>query len=98
MEVQTKQITKTKEGAEIRVPAIEIKPHFDKVYEDFRSKADIKGFRKGKAPRSLIQKMYGEAIESEAINDAINELYRKAMMEKNLQPVGDPVLKNVDYT
>lgn len=97
VEIQTKQITKTKEGAEITVPAEEIKPHFDKVYEDFRVKADIKGFRKGKAPRSLIQKMYGEAIESEAINEAINELYRKAMLEKNLQPVGDPVLKNVDY-
>jgi trigger factor len=97
VEIQTKQITKTKEGAEITVPTREIKPHFDKVYEDFRAKAEIKGFRKGKAPRSLIQKMYGEAIESEAINEAINDLYRKAMLEKKLQPVGDPVLKNVDY-
>jgi len=97
VEVNTKTITKTKEGAEITATAEEIKPHFDKVQDDFRSKAEIKGFRKGKAPLSLIKKMYKDAIESEAINEIVNHFFGQAISEHKLQPVGDPVLKNVDY-
>lgn len=97
MEVQTKTISKTKEGAEIKATAEEVKPHIDKAYEDFRAEAEIKGFRKGKAPLSMVKKMYGDAIESEAINELINHFYREAVSGHNLQPVGDPVLKNVDY-
>ncbi len=97
MDVQTKTITKTKEGADITATADEIKPHMNKAYEDFRAEAEIKGFRKGKAPLSLIKQMYGQAIESEAINEIVNHFYREAITEHNLKPVGDPVLKNVDY-
>jgi len=97
VEVNTKTITKTKEGAEITATAEEIKPHFDKVQEDFRAKAEIKGFRKGKAPLSLIKKMYKDAIESEAINEIVNQLFSQAVSEQKLLPVGEPVLKNVEY-
>lgn len=97
MDVQTKTITRTKEGADITATADEIKPHIDKAYEDFRAEAEIKGFRKGKAPLSLIKQKYGQAIESEAINEIVNHFYREAVTEHNLKPVGDPVLKDVDY-
>jgi trigger factor len=97
VEVQKRSITKTKEGADITARAEEVKPHIDKAYEEFRSKADLKGFRKGKAPLSLIKKMYGDAIENDAISDLVNHFYRQAMIEHDLKPVGEPELKKVDY-
>jgi trigger factor len=97
VEVTTKKITKTKETADITASAEEIKPHIDKAYENFRAKIELKGFRKGKAPLSLIKKMYGEAIENDAINDVVNHLYSRAISEHNLKPVSEPVLKNVNY-
>ncbi len=97
MDVQTKSISRTKEGAEITAPHEDIKPHIDKKYEEVRAGAEIKGFRKGKAPLSLIKKMYGDSIESEAINELVNQLYQRAVTDHNLKPVGNPVLKDVDY-
>jgi trigger factor len=97
VEVQKRAISKTKEGADITARAEEVKPHIDRAYEDFRSKADLKGFRKGKAPLSLIKKMYGDAIENEAISDLVNHFYRQAMIDHDLKPVGEPELKKVDY-
>ncbi len=97
MDVQTKSISKTKEGAEITAPHEDIKPTIDKKYEEVRAEAEIKGFRKGKAPLSLIKKMYGDSIENEAINEIVNQLYQRALTEHNLKPVGDPVLKDIDY-
>jgi trigger factor len=97
VDVKTNSLTKTREAAEITAAADEVQPLIDKAYEDFRAQADIKGFRKGKAPLSIVKKMYGETIESEAITDIVNQLYNRAIAEKNLQPVGDPVLKDVNY-
>jgi len=97
VDVQTKSISKTKEGAEITAPHEDIKPTIDKKYEEVRAEAEIKGFRKGKAPLSLIKKMYGDSIENEAINEIVNQLYQRALTEHNLKPVGDPVLKDIDY-
>jgi trigger factor len=97
VEIQTKEISKIKKGADISASAEEVQPHIDHAFEDFRSKAEIKGFRKGKAPMSLIKKMYGQAIESEALSDAVNHLYKQAVLEHNLNAISDPVLVDMDY-
>ncbi len=54
-------------------------------------KYNIPGFRKGKAPRSVVEKMYGKGIFYEdAINDLIPEAYENAVKEAAIEPVGRP--------
>jgi trigger factor len=97
VDIQTKEISKIKQGADISASAEEVQPHIDRAFEDFRAKAEIKGFRKGKAPMSLIKKMYGPAIESEALGDAVNHFYKQAVLEHNLNAIGEPLLVDMDY-
>ena len=63
----------------------------EKVYRRQVKKINVPGFRAGKAPRAIIEKMYGSGIFYEdAINDLIPENYTEAVKEAGLEPVGQP--------
>lgn len=97
MEVTIQNLTDVSREVEISVKASEIQHHFDKAYNEYRPKAEIKGFRKGKAPLELIKKLYGDLIEQETLNTVATDLYRNAVKEKELKPIGDPVIVDMDY-
>jgi trigger factor len=82
---------------EVTVDAPELAPHFQKAYEQYRKKIEIKGFRRGKAPLEMIKRMYGESIEHESLDTVANEIYRKVAEEKNLKVIGEPTLVDIDY-
>ena len=63
----------------------------DKVYRKQVKNINVPGFRKGKAPKSVIEKMYGQGIFFEdAINDLIPENYEAAVKEADITPVSQP--------
>lgn len=63
----------------------------DKVYKRQKNQISIPGFRKGKAPKKIIEKMYGEGVFlSDAINDVINETYPDAVKECGEEIVSNP--------
>ena len=63
----------------------------DKVYRKQVKNINVPGFRKGKAPKSVIEKMYGKGVFYEdAINDLIPENYEAAVKEADITPVGQP--------
>ena len=63
----------------------------EKVYRKQVKKINVPGFRPGKAPRAMIEKMYGSGVFYEdAINDLIPENYTEAVKEAGLEPVGQP--------
>ena len=63
----------------------------EKVYRKEVKKINVPGFRKGKAPRSIIEKMYGKGVFYEdAINEVIPEAYEAAIKEANLTVVSRP--------
>ena len=67
----------------------------DTVYKKNRGRIAVDGFRKGKAPRSIIEKRYGEGIFfEEAIDNLLNGEYPKAIDELNLEPIARP---DVDF-
>ena len=62
-----------------------------KKLADFRKKADIKGFRKGMVPMSLVEKMYGQQALADAVNDVISEGLNNFVHENNLRVLGEPL-------
>ena len=62
-----------------------------KKLNDIRRRADFKGFRKGMAPMSLIQKVYGGQALGDAINEIINEQLYGYINDNNLRVVGEPL-------
>ena len=76
---------------EIDVESFEIA--MDKAFKKNAKYFNIPGFRKGKAPRKMVEKMYGEGVLYEdAINFAFPEAYDSAIDELQLEPVSNPEL------
>lgn len=67
------------------------KPELDKKLRDFAKKATIRGFRPGKVPMSLIQKMYGKSLLVDEINGLLSKAVNEYIRENRLPVVGDPM-------
>ena len=83
---------------------VELTPaEFDKyvnaVYLKSRSKITVPGFRKGKAPRMIIEGMYGaDVFYEDAVNDAANDAFIFAVEQEGLKIVGRPAVEDVNFT
>lgn len=97
MEVTINTLSEVQQEADIEVSQDELEPHFQKAYQRFRPKAQLRGFRKGKVPMELVRKLYGEAIEQDALDSIAETLYRQAMEERDIKPVGRPALTEMDF-
>ena len=62
-----------------------------KKLNDYRKKAEIKGFRKGMVPMSLIEKMYGQSALADSVNDVISSGLNNFISENNLRVLGEPL-------
>src|SRR5215469_7808689 len=71
----------------------EVEKASDKAYRKLVQKVDIHGFRRGKAPRSLLERKIGkESLYQEGLDDLITEAYRSALKEHDLTPITQPKL------
>jgi trigger factor len=97
VEVTIKSLSDVSREVEITATTEDLAPHFNKAYLDYRKKIEIRGFRKGKAPLDIVKKLYGDLIENDSLNEIATDMYRKAIKEKDLKPIGEPVLVDMDY-
>ena len=90
----------TEKGSAKIVVEIE-KPEFEnalnKAYTKCRKNIMIPGFRKGKAPRKMVEAMYGATVFYEdAVNEIFPEIYAKAVVEQKIKAVGAPSVADMD--
>lgn len=97
MDVTITSISEVEHEADITVSNEELQPHFDRAYLDYRPKAEVKGFRKGKVPLHLIKRMFGETIEYQSLDTVATDLYRQAMLEREIHPIGRPSMIDMDF-
>ncbi len=75
----------------ITAPAAEVNAGYKKAVQKIADQANIPGFRKGKAPRAIIEMHYGkEAVKQEAFEIVANKAYSEALNQEKLIPVSDP--------
>lgn len=90
------KIEKSQVVLTIEVGAPEFEAAIEKAYQKMRKKINVPGFRPGKAPRKIIEGMYGaEVFFEEAINIAFPEAYEAAAEQEKLQIVGYPTVEMV---
>lgn len=97
VEAAIHDITEVEKELAVQVPALELRPHFEKAYLRAQSKIEVKGFRKGKVPLDIVKKMFADQIEHESLDLVATDIYRELAKERNIQPVGEPVLVHLDY-
>jgi len=91
MSVQVEKLEKNMAKLTVEVSAEDFKAAIRKAFNKNKNRFAIPGFRKGKAPQAMIEKMYGEGVFYEdAADEAINASYAEAMKESGLDIVSRP--------
>jgi len=97
MSLQVEKLEKNMAKLTIEASAEEFEKALQKAYLKNKNKINIQGFRKGKAPRAIIEKMYGEGVfYEEAINIAYPDAYSAAVLEAGITPVDRAEVELVD--
>lgn len=82
----------------ITAPAAEVNAGYKKAVQKIADQANIHGFRKGKAPRAIIEMHYGkEAVKQEAFEIVANKAYSEALDQEKLIPVSDPKVEESTF-
>ena len=85
------KLEKSMVSMEIEVGAEELNAAVEKAYRKLRNRISVPGFRRGKAPRHMIEKLYGaDVFYSDAIEEAVPEAYKQAVKEQKLEPINTP--------
>ena len=94
MEYTLEKLSSNKAKINFTFPADVFSAEMDKAYKKMRGKLNVPGFRKGKAPRKLIESMYGQEVFFEEVIDSLfPPAYQTAVTENKLHPVGYPELQ-----
>lgn len=81
----------------IEVPSDKVDEKFREVYGDYRRKANIPGFRTGKAPMNLIEKKFEADVKVEVLESLVGEAYRQAIIKEKIWPLADPKVTDVEF-
>lgn len=91
MSVQVEKLEKNMAKLTIEVAPEELEKAIEKAYQKNKKKISIPGFRKGKVPRQMVERMYGkEVFYEDAVNDLLPEAYAKALDECEEDIVSSP--------
>lgn len=90
MQVTVEDVNSVKKVLHIEIPVDKITSELDKAYNSLKKNAKIKGFRPGKAPRSVLERHYKKDVEADVSSNLIQESFFNALKEKALEPIGNP--------
>jgi FKBP-type peptidyl-prolyl cis-trans isomerase (trigger factor) len=89
-----KQLPKSTAELEIKISWDEIREVYEKIFNKVAGEVEIEGFRKGKAPKELVEKRINKAkLYEEVIKEVVPAAYSKALAENKLTPVSSPKIE-----
>jgi trigger factor len=92
MQVTVEDISSVKKTLRIEIPPEEVAREIENAYEHLRKTAKIKGFRPGKTPRSVLEKMFKKDVLADVSSRLIQTSFIDAVKQKELRVVGQPKL------
>ncbi|MEO6197988.1 MAG: trigger factor [Dehalococcoidia bacterium] len=96
MKVSTQQLPESQVLLEIEVDSEQLEKSMDRAYRKLVQRIDVPGFRKGKAPKNMLERQVGRGrILEEAIDIAVPDAYNKAIEEADIDAIGQPQIELV---
>ena len=97
MDIEIKKNENCVRTMKITVDAKTAENDYKKILKKYRGMVVVPGFRKGKAPLSIVENYYGKNAEMEFKESAIEKYYKKALKEKELKPISEGTPINVEW-
>jgi trigger factor len=90
MEVTVTDISSVKKKVQIQVPQADVAKELDSAYLQLKKNAKVKGFRPGKTPRSVLERMFHKDVHADVANTLIQNTFIDAVKQKSLAFIGTP--------
>ena len=94
MDIQLEKNSSTEALIKIKLKETDYQSKFKEKLKSYSKQAQIKGFRPGKVPMGLIEKMYGKSIKVEEINNILVESLKDYIKANDIKIIGDPLPNN----
>lgn len=98
MKVTVSEINPCKKVLKIHIPNDVVEKELDAVYKEIAKVAEVPGYRKGKAPRNIIEQRHSKEAKDEVLNRLIPQTYTQAIRDNNISPVAHPEVSQVKFT
>src|SRR3990170_6393643 len=96
MKIDFAELSAVQRKIRIELPADKVASEFSRVYQDLGRRVRIKGFRAGKAPRSVLQGIYGDEIRGQVRSQLVEHSLGEVIKERGLQIVSRPEIEAAD--
>jgi len=92
-----KIVSPTRRELDLDIPPAVVGEEFDKILTEYASKAKLAGFRKGKAPRDLVQRMFLAEIQKDVVDSLVPKALGEELKAGGLRPVSVPVIMDAHF-
>ncbi|HYB13195.1 MAG TPA: trigger factor family protein, partial [Myxococcota bacterium] len=94
----TVRVETTETSPVVRTLEVEVAPErvaqvFERTYRDLAKRARVPGFRPGKAPRSVLEKLYGASVLEEIERTLVSETFSEALSQSGTVPIAEPAIE-----
>ncbi|MBN1606879.1 MAG: trigger factor [Polyangiaceae bacterium] len=98
MQVTVQKLSPVLVEFDVQIEADAVKKEIDKAYSDVSRTARVRGFRPGRAPRSVLAHMFGRKIAADVAKRLVDETFPQAVGQQKLQPVTAPAIESQKLT
>ncbi|HEV3031950.1 MAG TPA: trigger factor [Polyangia bacterium] len=96
MQITIEDISPVEKRVELELPWTDVAPKLDKAYGALRRDVRVAGFRPGKVPRGILEKMYRQQVEEEVARTLVETSLGQAIQENQLEPVAPPTVDKLE--
>ena len=96
MQMTIEDISPVEKRVDFEVPWSDVAPRLDKAYGKLRREVHLKGFRPGKAPRPVLEKLYRPQVEDDVARELVELSLGQAIRERQLEPVAPPRVDRIE--
>ena len=95
MKVDLTEIEPCVKRISIEIPEEKVTEEKNAAYRELAKSANVPGFRKGRVPRSVLEKMYEEKVHGDIAQRLVQSAYQDALTSNNLKPMSDPKIDEI---
>ncbi len=92
MQVTISELSPVEKKITVELPWPVVAVKLDEAYRDLQKKVEMKGFRRGKVPRAILEQRYRQRVEQDVVQKLVQETFITAATEHKIEPVAEPVV------